>query len=219
MSEDIFRHKKIILAKLEPYGFKKYGNAYIYDTHILNDEFHLQVTVEKNSLPATKLTESATGEEYFLHKTDSVGAYIGEVRAAVFEVLQDIAARCCEVAIFKAEQSEKLIGYIREKYGDELEFLWKKFPDNAIWRRKDSGKWYGVLLTISRRKLGFDSDEIVEIIDLRSKPEQLEKLIDGERYFLGWHMNKRHWYTIILDGSVPFVELCRLIDESYLLAK
>ena len=34
----------------------------------------------------------------------------------------------------------------------------------------------------------------------------------------GWHMNKKHWCTIILDGSVPFKEICRRIDASYLLA-
>ena len=33
-----------------------------------------------------------------------------------------------------------------------------------------------------------------------------------------YHMNKKHWCTIILDGSVPFKEICRRIDASYLLA-
>ena len=32
-------------------------------------------------------------------------------------------------------------------------------------------------------------------------------------------MNKKHWYTVILDGSVPFEEICRRIDESYGSAK
>ena len=31
----------------------------------------------------------------------------------------------------------------------------------------------------------------------------------------GHHMNKTHWNTIILDGSVPDEELERLIDHSY----
>ena len=33
----------------------------------------------------------------------------------------------------------------------------------------------------------------------------------------GYHMNKRHWNTIILDGSVPEEELWEMIDESYTL--
>jgi predicted DNA-binding protein (MmcQ/YjbR family) len=31
----------------------------------------------------------------------------------------------------------------------------------------------------------------------------------------GYHMNKEHWNTIILDGSIPVLEICKMIDESY----
>jgi predicted DNA-binding protein (MmcQ/YjbR family) len=33
----------------------------------------------------------------------------------------------------------------------------------------------------------------------------------------GYHMNKKHWNTIILDGSVPQGEIERMIDNSYML--
>ena len=35
----------------------------------------------------------------------------------------------------------------------------------------------------------------------------------------GYHMNKEHWNTILLDGSVPETDLKRMIEESYLLVK
>jgi predicted DNA-binding protein (MmcQ/YjbR family) len=31
----------------------------------------------------------------------------------------------------------------------------------------------------------------------------------------GYHLNKRHWNTVTLDGSVPGVEVLELIDHSY----
>lgn len=31
----------------------------------------------------------------------------------------------------------------------------------------------------------------------------------------GYHMNKRHWNTIIVDGSVPLKQLKEWIDHSY----
>jgi predicted DNA-binding protein (MmcQ/YjbR family) len=31
----------------------------------------------------------------------------------------------------------------------------------------------------------------------------------------GYHMNKRHWNTVILDGSVPTGEIERMMDRSY----
>ena len=31
----------------------------------------------------------------------------------------------------------------------------------------------------------------------------------------GWHQNKEHWNTIIVDGSIPNEDICRMIAESY----
>lgn len=33
----------------------------------------------------------------------------------------------------------------------------------------------------------------------------------------GYHMNKRHWNTVILDGSIPRGEIERMVDNSYAL--
>ncbi|MDE7296593.1 MAG: MmcQ/YjbR family DNA-binding protein, partial [Clostridia bacterium] len=99
-----------------------------------------------------------------------------------------------------------------------LAHLWAKFPSNAIWRRKDNQKWYGILLLLSKRKLGLEGDEIVEMIDLRIEPSEIDKLVDGKTYFAGYHMNKRSWFTICLDGSVPTQTIFEYIDNSYRLA-
>jgi predicted DNA-binding protein (MmcQ/YjbR family) len=33
----------------------------------------------------------------------------------------------------------------------------------------------------------------------------------------GYHMNKRHWNTLVLDGSIPRGEIERMVDNSYAL--
>ena len=33
----------------------------------------------------------------------------------------------------------------------------------------------------------------------------------------GYHLNKRHWNTVILDGSIPEDEILTMIDDSYTL--
>ncbi|MCI8332092.1 MAG: hypothetical protein HFE78_04640 [Clostridiales bacterium] len=219
MFENLFLRKKAIPEKLISFGFVKKGSQYQYETMIMDDDFRLVISIDQTGVPDTTLTEAATGEAYVLYKTNASGLFVEQIRAAVEEVLSSVAEHCYEAAVFKAEQSVQVIEYVRKKYHDEPEYLWDRFPDNAVWRRKDNQKWYGVLLTVARRKLGLPSDEVVEIIDFRAQPDMLEKLIDGRRYYPGWHMNKKHWGTIILDGSVSFEEICRRIDESYLLAK
>ena len=43
----------------------------------------------------------------------------------------------------------------------------------------------------------------------------INDLVDGEKFFKGYHMNKKHWLTIRLDGSVSATEICNLVDISY----
>lgn len=120
--------------------------------------------------------------------------------------------------VFLSAGAQQVIAYAREKYQDELQFLWQRFPKNAILRRKDNAKWYAALLVLDKRKLGLDEDGVVDIIDLRGDPGAIRALVDGERYFPGFHMNKKHWYTMCLDGSVPVKDVLARIDESYSLA-
>lgn len=159
---------------------------WIFKTDIMNGEFSLMVSIMDNGTVDTTVIEKENDEEYVLYKTDASGTYVGEVREAIGNILNDIVIACFKTSVFKTEQAQKVIEYVRKIYGDELEFLWKKFPDNAVWCRKDSKKWYGAILTVPKNRLGLESDEIVEIIDLRLKSELMSGL-----------MLKN---TIILDG-------------------
>ena len=219
MFEEVFRNKKLNPEKLAPFGFTVEEDGWICDRNIMNGEFSLTVRIDKEGQADTTLLEAATGEEYVLYKTRAAGTFVGEVRAAIESVLTEIADTCYEPAVFSTAQAQMLIDYVRSAYGDELEFLWKRFPDNAIWRRKDNKKWYGAILTVQRNKLGMDSDKKAEIIDLRVRPEEMETILKKKHYYPGWHMNKKHWYTIVLDSGVPDEEIRRGIDESYRIAE
>lgn len=214
----IFKNRKADFSKLAEYGFVKRGKSYKYTRTLSESDFEMTVTITESGKIFAKVIEPEVGE-YTLHLTDSAGSFVGQVRAEYEQTLNEIADRCFVPDVFKSEMTKQLIEYVREKYGCELEFLWEKFSDNAVWRRADTGKWFAAVLTVSLRKLGLKSDEVAEIIDLRLPPEQMESLVDGKRYFGGWHMNKKHWYTMILDGSIPFDELCERIDESWILAR
>lgn len=217
--EKFFINQKVNFAKLLEYGFCKSANGYQYITTVMDGQFRLIVFVTDEGLISTRMIDTASNEEYSLYKVESsVGAFVGEVRTACENVLREISMHCFEPDVFHSEQTHEIIRYVRTQFGDELEFLWKNFPDNAILRRKDTQKWYALVLTLSKSKLGLKSDEIVEIIVLRLNPEQMAQTVDYQKYFPGWHMNKKSWYTMILDGSVPTEEIYRRIEESYLLA-
>ena len=53
-------------------------------------------------------------------------------------------------------------------------------------------------------------------INLKCDPEKAVELRDQYPAVLpGYHMNKKHWNTILMDGSVPDKLLKIWIDESY----
>ena len=219
MFDDIFKWKKCNKEKLSAYGFIRKDGQDVYETNIMDGAFRLCVSVAENGDVDTDVIEIENGEPYILYKTVASGAFVGEIRAAVEEVLTDIADACYDPSVFKTNQSQMVIEYVRKKYGDELEFLWKKSPDNAIWRRKDNQKWYGAILTVNGRKIGLDSDKMVEIIDLRMKPENRNDILSREHYYPGWHMNKKNWYTLVFDNGIDDEEIKLRITESYELAK
>lgn len=219
MGGNVFNFKSPDFKRLEEFGFLREANAYIYETEILEGQFKLRAEVFADGEVKTELTDLSTGEPYTLHLIEGAGgAFVGAVRAEYGRVLEEISEKCFVDDVFKGDCAHAVINYVREKYGDELEFLWKDFK-NAVWRRKDNKKWYAAVLTVAKRKLGLDCDGLVAVIDLRTDPEVLSSLLDGKRYFPAYHMNKRHWFTMRLDGSVPAEEICCWLDKSYTLAK
>lgn len=218
MFEEIFKRKQPVADKLKTYGFHKVGRNFIYNTLIYNYLFSLTVIIKPDGEIDTKLTEKETGEEYTLYKTNASGEYVGTIREEIKKILSGIVQECYEPAVFKSAQAKMLIQFVRNTYGDELEFLWQKFPDNAVWRRKDNNKWYVAILTVRGRKIGLATEEIVEILDLRMDSKQAETILSQKHHYPGWHMNKKSWYTVVLDGSIADVELKEKIAESYALA-
>ncbi|MCL2075753.1 MAG: MmcQ/YjbR family DNA-binding protein [Betaproteobacteria bacterium] len=216
--EALFKDRKMKVELLIAFGFSENESAYTYSTDLIDGQFEMIVTVTKDGKVSAKVIDSVFKDAYVLHRLPNTsGEFVGRVRQEYENLLVRIADDCFEPDVFKSEDARQVIQYVRDKYRDELQFLWK-FPGSAVFRRQDNAKWYAVLLIVSRKKLGLDEEGMVDIIDLRGKPEDIDALVDGKNYFPGYHMNKRHWLTICLDGSVPVEEIFCRIDESYTLA-
>ena len=215
-----FGYKTPNVQKLLRFGFVPTDGGFGYATQILGGQFLLNLTVARDGELQTAVYDEGTGEPYTLYQIpEAQGAFVGSVRAAVEEILLTVAQQCFETEIFKTDGAKNAISYVREKYGCEPEYLWEKFPANAVWRRRDNRKWFGAILTVSGRKLGLDTDEILEVLDLRMLPQKVQETIDGKKIFPAYHMNKQHWVTVLLSGAKEFGTVADMIDESYTLAK
>jgi predicted DNA-binding protein (MmcQ/YjbR family) len=53
-------------------------------------------------------------------------------------------------------------------------------------------------------------------VNLKCDPDRaLELRAEYDAVKPGYHMNKRHWNTVVLDGSIPVGEILRMVDHSY----
>ena len=114
---------------------------------------------------------------------------------------------------------QDIFKYSKQKYGAEPDYPWVKSPESAVLRHKDNAKWFALLMTVAKTSLGLNNSEIVNIINLKCDPVLIGSLIKEKGYFPAYHMNKEHWITVLLDGSVSIDELYNLIDLSYDLSK
>ncbi len=84
-------------------------------------------------------------------------------------------------------------------------------PEVAVYKVRD--KMFA-LMSAESPKEDAKSKEIR--INLKCDPveaEQLRMVFDA--VIPGYHMNKKHWNTVIIKGSIPDGEVKRMIDNSY----
>lgn len=124
---------------------------------------------------------------------------------------------CQDTRTFRGKKRvdrKEIFEYVKKQYGTIPEYLWSSSPDSAVLRHQN-GKWYAVIMNVERSKLGLDGDGTVEIIDVKCDPEMTGMIIQTYGFLPGYHMNKQHWITILLDGTVGESKILDFLDMSY----
>ena len=108
-----------------------------------------------------------------------------------------------------------ILDYVYVTYGTKSEHLWEKYPNYEVFRHQRNTKWYGLVLDIPKQKLGLEDDGITDILIVKSEPELIATLVGQKGFAPAYHMNKTHWISILLDGTVSDDEIYNLLDMSY----
>ena len=73
-----------------------------------------------------------------------------------------------------------------------------------------------MVLKVSGKMFALTDVETFESINLKCDPEKAIELREKyEAVVPGYHMNKKHWNTVMIDGSVSDKVLKEWIDHSY----
>ena len=111
---------------------------------------------------------------------------------------------------------EKLDAYVKEKYQIEPEILPFSHDNYEIYRHTDTGKWFAVFIVKPRRAFGLEGDGDAEIVSFRIRDAMLRDMVAQQPgYLWGYPSSRWNWTSAVLDGTVPFEDICRWIDESF----
>ena len=110
---------------------------------------------------------------------------------------------------------KELFQYARDAWGTEPEYPWMDEPSFAVLRHSLGGKWYGLVMNLPKKTLGLPGEGSVDVLNLKLDPALVYILREQPGYLPAWHMNKTHWLTVLLDGSVPSERIRDLLAQSY----
>lgn len=108
---------------------------------------------------------------------------------------------------------------------------WRSDPEFTVFRHKNNRKWFALVFFAKKRQLlklkpkdtklkKEDDPEVrIDIINVKVDPEMISDLVKIPGILPAYHMNRRHWVSILLNGTVKEGTIAPLIDMSYEMTK
>ena len=104
---------------------------------------------------------------------------------------------------------QEFLEYCAGTFGTSPDYPFDEDFQTAVLRHTDNRKWYAIIMRVPRRKFGFDSDETVDVVNLKLPTEMHGSFSAADGVYPAYHMNKLHWISLLLpdapDGVARFL--------------
>lgn len=201
--------------QLNGFGFEEEAEKLIYRKEILDSSFLIEIEFVDSQL-LVEVYDLEFDEVYSLYSVDSaVGETVQNIREHVENLLRSILG----LADQSGKISSEVIDYCN-KYGGNHLNPFKKHPDILAFVN-EKNKWYALLSDVEYNKLNKNTDITtkVKILNVKYPKDNILDIIDNKNIFPAYHMNKKHWISIVLDKNIKLETIKELIDISYSLVK
>ena len=109
---------------------------------------------------------------------------------------------------------QQFLEYCLNTYGTSPDYPFDEDFETAVLRHVDNRKWYAIVMKVSRRKFGIDSDEVIDVVNLKLPVEMYGSFGAADGVYPAYHMNKLHWISLLLpDAPEDLVQF--LVDVSF----
>jgi len=89
----------------------------------------------------------------------------------------------------------------------------------AVFRHPENRKWFAVAMRIPKTKLGINEAGLIDVVNVKCDPEVLLSFHGQPGIYPAYHMNRKHWLTVALDGQTDDDTMAFLLGISYDLTK
>ena len=96
---------------------------------------------------------------------------------------------------------QQFFSYCLSTYSTSPDYPFDEDFETAVLRHTDNRKWYAIVMRVSRRKFGFDSDEVIDVVNLKLPTEMFGSFGESDGVYPAYHMNKLHWVSVLLPDS------------------
>lgn len=103
--------------------------------------------------------------------------------------------------------------FIDKNFKISPEFLFKNHQNFAVFRHTNNKKWFCLFMPLNPKKLGLNGNN--EIFVLNLKTDMANILINYKEIFPAYHMNKRHWISVLLNSNIEKELVFDLIKTSF----
>ena len=156
--------------------------------------------------------DADTDEEYLpFNVLDNITGFVTGIREQVEDLVQEIKEKC----LLNSNMKLRLMEYCERKFGTEPEAPWEDSPDAYTFKTAKRNKWYALFMTIPYKSLGLVAKGALDVVNIKLPPEKVLDLIDRVHFYPAYHMNKKHWITIVLNKEVDEPLVQQLLEESY----
>ena len=160
--------------------------------------------------------DAYTDEEYLpFNVADNITGFVTSIREQVEALVQEIKERC----LVKADMKLRLMEYCTGKFGTKPEAPWEDSPDAYTFKTARRDKWYALFMTIPYKSLGLAAQGTLDVVNIKLPPEKILDIMDRVHFYPAYHMNKKHWITIVLNKEVDEPLVQQLLEESHSLVE
>lgn len=90
-------------------------------------------------------------------------------------------------------------------YGTLPDYPFDEDSLTAVFRHTENRKWYAIVMRVSRRKFGWQSDEVIDVVNLKLPTEMFGSFDVSDGVYPAYHMNKLHWISVLLPDAATDV--------------